>query len=141
MQRTNKAGWRTIGARKIYFKSAWENNYACYLQFLLEHRKIHSWQYEPLDFWFLEIKRGVRSYKPDFFVLPVQGDGYWVEVKGHYDAKSLTKIKRFRKYYPKEILKLVDKKWFEKYGKVYCFLPGWEPEGSPKCLKRTLSQS
>jgi hypothetical protein len=36
----------------------------------------------------------------------------WVEVKGYMDAKSNTKLKRFRKYYPSEPIRIVGKEWF-----------------------------
>jgi len=137
MTRTNKAGWREIGDKRCYFKSAWEANYARYLQWLKENGRIIDWEYEPQDFWFKEIKRGVRSYKPDFKVSH-ETYHYWVEVKGYYDSKSLTKIKRFRKYYPKEILTVIDKEWFAQYGKIYSFIPGWETQGIRLCKSRLL---
>ena len=43
----------------------------------------------------------------------LDGFQYWIEVKGYMDAKSATKIKRFRKYYPGELLEVVEKDWFE----------------------------
>jgi formylmethanofuran dehydrogenase subunit A len=50
---------------------------------------------------------------PDFLVTKTDGTTYWVEVKGYMDAKSLTKIKRFKKYYPLETLVVVDADWFK----------------------------
>lgn len=105
-------GWREVGGRKIYFRSEWEARYARYLQFLKESRAIAEWLYEPQTFWFEEIKRGTRSYLPDFKVIKPDGSHYWVEVKGYFDSKSKTKIKRFKKYYPSEILVLVKEDWF-----------------------------
>jgi hypothetical protein len=78
-----------------------------------EHGIIKDWEYEPQTFWFYKIKRGVRSYKPDFKVIENNGFQYWAEVKGYMDSKSITKIKRFRKYYPKEPLVVIDHKWFK----------------------------
>jgi len=43
-------------------------------------------------------------------------------VKGYYDAKSLTKIKRFRKYFPTEKLRLIDAKWFKANSKKLAIL-------------------
>ena len=121
------AAWREIAGQKYYFRSIWENNYARYLQFLKDHKQIKDWKHEPLTFWFEEIKRGVRSYLPDFMVIENDDRGYWVEVKGYYDSKSLTKIKRFRKYYPQHELRLIDKKWFAQNGKkLHSLIPGWE---------------
>lgn len=75
---------------------------------------IKAWEHEPKTFWFNEIKRGTRSYLPDFKVTVPDGSHYWVEVKGYFDSKSLTKIKRFNKYYPQERLLVVSKEWFDK---------------------------
>src|SRR5262249_25144484 len=85
-------GYRVVGHRKIYFKSGWEVNYAIFLQFLKEKYQIKDWEYEPATFWFNAIKRGVRSYKPDFRVIRNDGTHYWVEIKGYMDARSKTKI-------------------------------------------------
>lgn len=121
------AGWREISDQKYYFRSMWEANFARYLQFLKDQKQIKSWKHEPLTFWFEEIKRGVRSYLPDFLVIENDGRGHWVEVKGYMDPKSLTKIKRFRKYYPQQELRVIDKKWFaENGGKLAILIPGWE---------------
>ena len=107
-------GWRVVGHRKICFKSGWEVNFAIFLQFLKEKYQIQEWLYEPETFWYNNIKRGVRSYKPDFKIIRNDGSHYWAEVKGYMDAKSNTKIKRFRKYYPEEELFIIDKAWFIK---------------------------
>src|SRR4051812_46374772 len=53
------------------------------------------WEYEPDTFWFEKIKRGVRSYLPDF--IDMNGTSYH-EVKGWMDPKSVTKIKRMANY-------------------------------------------
>ncbi len=74
----------------------------------LEHLKtigaIKDFEHEPRVFWFLEIKRGIRCYLPDFRVDHLDGKSEYHEVKGYMDRKSATKIKRFRKYYPEERL-------------------------------------
>ena len=135
MNHTSKAAWREIAGRRIYFRSRWEANYARYLQFLKEHAQIQDWEHEPETFWFLEIKRGVRSYLPDFKVFNKDGTHYFVEVKGYYDAKSLTKIKRFKKYYPKEKLYLVDTKWFTtNNAKLSGLILGWETDAKKRIL-------
>jgi predicted nuclease of restriction endonuclease-like RecB superfamily len=110
--------WREIGEKKFYFRSQWEYEYAKYLEFLKFNQQIESWEFEPETFWFEEIRRGTRSYLPDFRVKRCDGTHYYVEVKGYYDRKSLTKIKRFRKYYPNEELILIDGDWFKKHGKL-----------------------
>lgn len=108
--------WREIAERRIYFRSDWEYKFAKYLQTLKDAHAIKEWEHEPRTFWFEDIKRGTRSYLPDFKVTRGDGTHYWVEVKGYYDKKSLTKIKRFKKYYPEETLLVVDEKWFKLYG-------------------------
>lgn len=106
-------GWKTIGEREIYFRSNWEVKFASYLQALKEQNQIKEWEHEPETFWFEKIKRGVRSYMPDFKVTRMDDTCYWVEVKGYMDRKSQTKIKRFRLYYPKEQLVIVNEEWFK----------------------------
>src|SRR5574338_782510 len=86
-------GWITVGGKEFHYKSQWEKNYAKFLQFLKEKNQIQDWEYEPKTFWFENIKRGVRSYLPDFKVINLDGSHYWVEVKGYMDARSKTKIK------------------------------------------------
>lgn len=107
-------GWRYIGDKHCYFKSKWEVRYAWHLHFLKNQKEIVDWQYEPETFWFENIKRGVRSYKPDFMVLLPQDQRYWVEVKGHMDQRSKTKLARFKRFYPKEKLTVIDSEWFVK---------------------------
>ena len=107
-----KQGWREVGGKEIYFRSKWELDYANYLQSLKDYSLISEWEYEPKTFWFEEIKRGTRSYLPDFKITRTDKTHYWVEVKGYMDAKSKTKIKRFRKYYPEEELFLVQGDFF-----------------------------
>ena len=108
----NKQDWHEVGGRRIYFRSSWELKYAKFLQFLKENNTILDWEHEPQTFWFEEIKRGVRSYMPDFKVLRHDGSHYWVEVKGYMDSKSKTKIKRFKRFYSQEELLVVDSLWF-----------------------------
>ena len=121
------AAWRKIGDREIYFRSLWEANFSKWLEYQKQSVMIKDWEHEPQTFWFESIKRGVRSYLPDFKVINLEGDHYWVEVKGYYDSKSLTKIKRFNKYYPNESLRLIDAKWFASNNqKMRLIIPSWE---------------
>lgn len=105
-------GWFEIDGRRFFFKSKWELLYANHLQLLKKLKVISEWEYEPHTFWFENIKRGVRSYLPDFKITNQDGTHFWAEVKGFMDAKSLTKIKRLRKYYPEEKLMVIGKEWF-----------------------------
>lgn len=96
-----------INGKLIFFRSSWEANYALYLDFLIKQKEIIEWEFEPDTFWF-EIKRGVRSYKPDFKVQLPDGSIQYHEVKGWMDSKSKTKLKRMAKYYPEINIILID---------------------------------
>jgi hypothetical protein len=97
----------------IFFRSRWEANIARYLNLLIKQKDILKWEYETETFWFESIRRGVRSYTPDFKVWPSDGsEPYFVEVKGWMDAKSATKLKRMAKYYPNIKIKLIDQKTY-----------------------------
>ena len=127
LHKESTAAWADFGGKKIYYRSLWERNYARFLEYQKQSEMIKDWEHEPQTFWFEEIKRGVRSYLPDFKVIQLDGTHYWVEVKGFYDSKSLTKIKRFRKYYPSESLIIIDAKWFTSNNqKMRMIIPSWE---------------
>lgn len=99
---TNPHSRTVSGKRKDldnkFFRSKTEANYARYLNLM----KV-KWEYEPREFDFAAVRRGCVSYKPDFY-LP--DEDRWIEVKGWFDKKSITKLNRFKKYYPKEYKKL-----------------------------------
>lgn len=107
-----KKRYRIIGGKKHFFKSAWEANVARILQKMKEQGTIKEWFYEDKIFWFLNIKRGVRSYVPDFRIYTDDSDEFW-EVKGYWDARSKTKIKRMAKYYPDVNIRIVDAKAYK----------------------------
>ena len=110
----------------IYFRSSWEANYARYLNWLQARGEIEKWEYEPDTFWFEKIKRGVRSYKPDFKIWE-KGSVYYDEIKGYMDAKSKTKIKRMRIYYPQVKLRVIAVKEYRSIAKTMSsLLPMWE---------------
>ncbi|MFH0989922.1 MAG: hypothetical protein V1799_07895 [bacterium] len=131
----------------FYVRSTWEANVVRYYRF----RKI-KFRYEPKEFEFVGLKRGIRFYKPDFY-LPEEG--VYVEVKGYLDRQSLTKLKRFLKYFPEEAKRLrimINRVWLprkmsytkeasalmeigykvshlESYGAIaeaFCFIEHWE---------------
>lgn len=107
--------WAVIGdKKKIYFRSSWEYMYACWLEKLKQGGKIKDWEHEPVTFWFNKIKRGVRSYLPDFRVTHLDGSIEFVETKGFFDSRSKTKMKRMEKYYPEVKLKMIGQEWFLK---------------------------
>lgn len=129
-------GWREIGDKRIFARSIWEANYARYLEWQKQNGEILDWFHEPKTFWFEGIKRGCVSYKPDFYVVTWNEDDkqdFYVEVKGYYDRKSLTKIKRFRKYFPDQALTLIDKKWFtQNNARMRLIIKDWEKGECPK---------
>lgn len=126
METTWKAGWRHISGKDIYFRSRWEYNYAVYLQFLVEHGSIKSWDHEPKTFWFEGIKRGRVSYLPDFLIVNMDGSEEYHEVKGWMDPGSRTKLRRMKKYHPTVKLRVIDGKWFKANSPKLSFLKGWE---------------
>lgn len=123
---TARQGWVTIGGQRFYARSSWEANIGAYLQFLKEHNLIKGWLHEPETFWFTKwIKRGVVSYLPDFRVYNNDGSiSYW-EVKGYKDSRSMTKIKRFRKYYPMYNLEVIDKARYTEIKRNQGFIKFW----------------
>lgn len=80
------------------WRSGWESNVARYFN----HIGI-KWEYEPVRFVFTNIKRGTRGYTPDFY-LPERD--LFVEVKGNLPTTDMTRMRRFKKYWPEEWAKL-----------------------------------
>ena len=115
----NAQGWFVVGGKKIYARSDWERKYAFYLECSRGVQSIIDWEHEPETFWFEGIKRGTNNYKPDFKITFKDGTIEYHEVKGFYDNKSLTKIKRMKKYHPEIKLIMVDKGWFTNTWKLY----------------------
>ena len=124
LHRSNPYSRAKGGKRKdlnnTYFRSSWEANIARYFNFVGT-----KWEYEPKTFVFDTIKRGSVSYTPDFY-LPEEDR--WVEIKGWMDKKSITKLNRFKKYYPEEFLKLevIGAEEYKAYKKYERLIPGWE---------------
>ena len=113
---TTKKGWYTSGDRKYFLKSSWELSYAQFLDKELADGKIVQWEYEPDTFWFERIKRGIRSYTPDFKVKHLNGKVEYHEVKGYIDSKSKTKLNRMRIYHPDIEMKLIDRAAMKQLG-------------------------
>lgn len=110
----------------IYMRSRWEANVARFLDVLVMNGEILSWEYEPRKFEF-PIKRGNKTYTPDFLVHEVDGSHYWLEVKGWMDKPSQIKIKRFGIHFPKERLVIVDDKTYREMEKQFKDeIPNWE---------------
>ena len=121
-----KRGYRDDLGR-IFFRSRWEANYARYLNLLIAQGHILHWEFEVDTFWFEKIRRGVRSYTPDFKVYGVDGSVWYEEVKGWMDKKSATKLKRMAKYHPSVTVRLVDEKAYKEIAKkLSSVIPLWE---------------
>ena len=121
-----KRGWKTVGNKRYFFRSKWEKNYACYLEWLKNKNEIKDWRFETKTFWFENIKRGIRSYLPDFEVVTKKEKIEYHEVKGWMDAKSKTKLKRMAKYYPKIKMVLIDSEQYNLIKKWSTMIPDWE---------------
>jgi hypothetical protein len=106
----------------VYFRSRWEANIARYLTFTKRR-----WVYEPTTFWFLSVKRGVRSYTPDFY-LP--DEDVYIEVKGYMDARSKTKLRRMKHYYPDVHVLVWDSERYQSIQTTAAMvIPNWEYKG------------
>lgn len=124
---------RTRGGKRedlndTYFRSAWEANFARYLNFLVDNGDIMRWEYEVDTFEFSEIKRGTRSYTPDFKVFESEdAEPYYYEVKGWMDAKSKTRLKRMAKYYPNvRVIVFGQKEYTSLKKNLAGLIPNWE---------------
>jgi hypothetical protein len=116
----------TIGGKEYSFRSHWEVNYAYYLQFLKTRGDIVDWEYEPQVFYFDGIRRGTTNYTPDFKVTYPGGKHDWREVKGFMSPKDKTKLKRMKKFFPEETIKVIGKDWFKLNGpRLSAIVPGW----------------
>lgn len=110
-----------------YFRSAWEANWARYLNWLVDIGEILAWEYEPDTFEFTKIKRGTRFYTPDFKVKEKNGSIIYYEIKGYMDKKSQTQLKRMRKYYSQITIKVIDSEAYYAVARsVKTFISNWE---------------
>lgn len=124
----NSKSGKRADLNNTYFRSAWEANYARYLNFLMAKGDVCKWEYEPVTFCFEAIKRGTRFYTPDFKVW-YRGDEspVYVEVKGYMDKVSATKLKRMAKYYPDIKIEVVGKDEYRQIKTLfYRVIEGWE---------------
>lgn len=123
--RSNQGKREDLGG--LYFRSTWEANYARYLNFLKERKKIWRWEYEADTFWFEGIKRGCRFYTPDFKVWDSEtSEPRYVEVKGWMDQKSKTKLDRMKRYYPQIKIELVTEREYRALANYAAMIPSWE---------------
>lgn len=114
-----------LGGR--YFRSAWEANWARYLNWLVSIHQLEKWEYEVETFEFHRIKRGTRFYTPDFKLTNMDGSTEFHEVKGWMDPKSATKLRRMAKYYPAIKITVIDRVAYKDVNKKLAgLIPGWE---------------
>ena len=110
----------------MFFRSAWEANIARYLNLKVKNKTIKRWSYEPKRFEF-PIKRGTNSYLPDFLVISTDDSAEWWEVKGFWTSKGKVAVNRFKKYFPKEKLKIIDKGVYKDIERIFSYeIPKWE---------------
>lgn len=110
---SRSAGGRRPDLGDTYFRSSWEANYARYLNLLVQQKQIAHWEFECTTFVFETIKRGTRTYTPDFRVEFSDGRHEWHEVKGWMDAKSKTRLSRMATHFPTEKVVIIDQAWFK----------------------------
>lgn len=131
-QNAEKTHTRARGGRREdlgnrYFRSSWEANWARYLNWLIQIGEIRSWEYEIDTFEFSRIKRGNRTYTPDFKITNSNGSTEYHEVKGYMDKSSKTKLDRMARYYPNIRVILIDEPAYKAIASQFKrSLPGWE---------------
>lgn len=119
-------GGRREDLQGRYFRSAWEANWARYLNWLIEHGEIESWEYETEQFEF-PVKRGSKFYTPDFKVKNKDGSIEYHEVKGYMDQRSQTKLNRMARYFPEIKLILINQDYYYAVARqVALLIPNWE---------------
>lgn len=119
-------GGRRADLGDCYFRSAWEANYARYLNFLLQKGEITAWEYEPKTFIFHGVTRGALTYTPDFLITEKDGRCVWHEVKGWMTSESKTRLKRMAKHYPEEMVILIQQPEYKAISQYAGLIEGWE---------------
>jgi len=127
--RSKWSGTVIVGNKTCRFRSLWERNYACYLEWLKRNKQIYDWEFEPKKFDFPMIyKTTPFAYLVDFKVWLSAEKYEWHEVKGVMNPKSVKRIKRFEKHFPNEgKIVVIGKEWFKQNGANFAkLLPGWK---------------
>lgn len=110
----------------MYFRSAWEANYARYLNWLMDQDDIKGWEYEADTFVFEGYTRGAMTYRPDFKVTEKDGRIVYHEVKGWMDGPSKTRLKRMAKHYPDVEVIVIGEPEYRAIAKWKDMIPNWE---------------
>lgn len=124
-------GGRRADLDDRYFRSAWEANFARYLNWLKLQAQIESWEYEPQTFVFHGVTRNPLTYTPDFRVVEAGGEVIFYEVKGWMDSKSKSKLQRMAKFYPDVKIIVIDEDQYKAISKWSGMIDGWE-HGTPR---------
>ncbi len=96
-----------IGGKEYHFLSSWEYEIAIRLDELKNKSFITDWEYEPERFIFKDVKRGIRSYLPDFKI--IRNDGIlYLEVKGWQMPNGMKRIAMFRERFQEKKLLIID---------------------------------
>lgn len=126
-----KHGIREIGGRAMYFHSAYEANFARYLQRLKGDHKISDWIKNTTKFPFSTavVVRGVvmKSFIPDFLVIDLGGNSHYYEVKGWENDKFTAQLAQFNHDYSCVDLTVFGKEWFRQNLDTLKQLEGYEP--------------
>lgn len=111
----------------MFFRSAWEANYARFLNHEKEAGRIRDWAFEPRLFRFSD----AESYTPDFCVWMSDGTHEWHEVKGWLTDKGQKKLALMALHCPEEVVRVIDAAWFKQAEReLGQRIHGWERAGS-----------
>ncbi len=117
----------------IFFRSRWEANFARYLNYIGA-----KWQFEPKTFQFIGETKGVISYLPDFYLPKLK---LYVEIKGHMDSRSRSKLKKMEKYYPDVEVYIIMKKEYDEIQNEYANkIDNWEFKDDHEELKFLIAE-
>jgi hypothetical protein len=104
------------------FRSAWEANYARFLNAEIAAGRVLAWEFEPHVFHFSE----TATYTPDFRVWLPGGVHEWHEVKGWLTEKGRIKLALMAEHFPGEVVRLIDEGWFRAHREIARTIGGWE---------------
>lgn len=126
---------RTRGGKRadlggMFFRSAWEANYARYLNWLIEQGQLQAWEYEPVTFRFEGVSRGPYSYTPDFRLTEKDGRQHFHEIKGWMDGASKSRLRRMAKFYPDIQVSVIGSSEYRGIANWARMIPGWEDTGA-----------
>ena len=121
---------RRLDLDNRFFRSAYEANYARYLNYCISNSlfDIVSWQYETDTFKFPKVVDTPKQYTPDFKIFYNEYHCEYHEVKGWDYPKGIKARERFSKYYPKLKLVLINDDFFRNIIKqgINKMIPNWE---------------